>query len=123
MTTRREEIAWAAGLFEGEGTVILRRNKNQAWTASIFSTDQDVLLRFHRVIEVGKLYGPYTRKNAAARPHHKPQWRWAVSDRDGFLKFAALVRPWLLSRRAARLDQAIGDMRKLTSGRWPEKGK
>lgn len=107
--------AWAAGLFEGEGTIVKRANKTPAWTASISSTDEDVLQVFYNVVGVGKVYGPYGYSNDSnrRRDHHKQYWRWSVSDKAGFLQFAQKLGPYLLSRRRARLKEARVDMVKL----------
>ncbi len=87
------------------------------------STDLDVVTRFAGVIGVGKLYGPYGYVNDAnrRRDHHKQYWRWSVHDRDGFLDFAKLVGPHLMSRRKDKLDEAVADMKQLSRGRWPKK--
>ena len=72
MTASAEEIAWAGGLFEGEGC--LGRYGN-VFVMRIHSTDEDVVRRFRDVVERGTVYGPYENsgKDGSIR---KPFWAW-----------------------------------------------
>lgn len=58
--SRREELAWAAGLFDGEGSA--SNNRRTATTSSIKLSvgqkDRRVLDRFHAAVGVGTVYGP-----------------------------------------------------------------
>ena len=56
MEANREDIAWAAGLFEGEGHVRLMKGYP---VAAITSIHIDLLERFRDIIGFGKVYGPY----------------------------------------------------------------
>jgi hypothetical protein len=56
MVTRDEEIAWAAGLFEGEGTFTWDYGRAQL---RVKMTDLDVLEKLLDIWSVGKVYGPY----------------------------------------------------------------
>lgn len=64
------ELAWAAGIFEGEGSLSLAAGKYPRITVSM--TDEDTMRRFARAMEVGKIYGPYT------RGRHKPYHAWTA---------------------------------------------
>lgn len=97
--------AWAAGLFEGEGTITRLGASTHRWQVAIVSTDEDVLRSFQSVMG-GKVYGPYTRGKA----HYKQQWRWSIADKAGLLAFAKKVRPYLHARRRSRLDEAVADL-------------
>jgi hypothetical protein len=119
-----EEAAWAAGLFEGEGCFIIsstnRRGRRFRYAAAAITlTDFDVLSRFLDVVGVGRINGPYLKKylTVGGKPY-KPHWRWQVQDRDGFRFFASAVKPWLGTRRLARLEVVLAG----TSGtyRYPE---
>lgn len=64
MSTRREDLAWAAGLFEGEGhwrrSDRLRNGYRwNEWSASIQMQDVTVLQRFLDVVGIGRIRGPY----------------------------------------------------------------
>jgi len=71
----REQLAWAAGFFDGEGSMVAgtKRQRSVAY-AQIGQSDRQVLDRFCAAVGVGKVYGPYgpykTSGNAlATKPH------------------------------------------------------
>ena len=107
MPTRAEEIAWAAGLFEGEGCVT---EVGGTFTLALTNTDEDVVRRFDEVVGYGRLYGPY---QISARDGHKrkPIWRWVASSYQA-LDVMQMLSPWLSKRR---LDRAF----ELTDLRFP----
>lgn len=100
------EIAWAAGLFEGEGCVSVQRPKHAPNVVQVrlqvTSTDRDVLEKFADAIGCGRLYGPYDRD-----PSRKPVGYWFASSRADVDRAAEAMRPWLCSRRIAALDAAL----------------
>lgn len=69
------ELAWAAGFFEGEGSVFKHSTKTKTprLAASLDQTDAPELIeRFLRAVGVGKTYGPYGSGSGRLR------WRWAA---------------------------------------------
>lgn len=108
MTEQNREWAWAAGLYEGEGTVTKSKN-GTTYTISMGMTDEDVVRRFHQVIGCGKVYGPYQPK----RQGSKPFWRWSVSDKKGTLRFAERVLGWLGQRRQTQLNPVLARARRI----------
>src|SRR4051812_22686949 len=100
------EIAWAAGLFEGEGNIqFWRHPKGHAQIRlSLTSTDEDVVERFHAIVECGSTRGPYRRKN---KPSYKPYWVWSVQAFAELERVATLFEPWLGARRRQSLQEAI----------------
>jgi hypothetical protein len=68
MVTREEEIAWAAGLFEGEGTFTWDYGRAQL---RVKMTDLDVLEKLLDIWSVGKVYGPYE-TNSKEAPCENP---------------------------------------------------
>lgn len=100
------ELAWAAGLFEGEGTFTLarvRRDGRPELTyarASVVSTDRDVVERFHAAMGVGSITVEKRRERG-----HKDLYKWGVQSRAGFKVAANKLRPWLCARRRARLAE------------------
>lgn len=100
-------LAWAAGLFEGEGSFDVRRNNVKGvWYSyirlQIDSTDEDVLQRFLDVVACGKVYGPYEdrRKN---RLGDKPYWKYTVSGKPA-ISLALKLKPFLCKRRTQKLE-------------------
>ena len=94
--TGLKSIEWAAGLFEGEGT--LYRRKNGRWHIRIKMTDLDVLEDFLGVIDAGHLTGPYHPPSLKA--HHKPFWHWEAGRRDDLLRVVQKLLPYLGHRRS-----------------------
>jgi hypothetical protein len=63
------DIAWAAGLFEGEGTIVDSTGSVQL---RVKMTDLDVLEKLFDVFGVGGIYGPYesgSRDGRVRKPH------------------------------------------------------
>jgi hypothetical protein len=96
-----DEIAWAAGLFEGEGTIsqISRHRGSFDLQVAINMTDEDVLSAFDEIVGRGKVYGPYLPLSHGDR--REPFWRW-VAIGDAGHDVLDLVGPWLFARRTAQ---------------------
>src|ERR1700682_2480172 len=101
------EIAWCAGLFEGEGNIGVARSAPYQGRfeprLQIRMTDEDVLVKF-RSLMGGRLTGPFIQKNP---PGAKPYWIWIVSSWDEFDRVGSQLRPWLCNRRSARFDLVL----------------
>lgn len=63
------EIAWAAGLLEGEGSFIM---SDRAITIAVNMVDRDVIERIASLLG-GQAYGPLDRSHV--KPWHQPIWR------------------------------------------------
>lgn len=105
---KQTDIAWLAGLYEGEGCLFLgKRIKSQKYNRQgeilyqwdITSTDNDILERacaiigFGKVINVGK-----------AEKHHKDRYRYRLNSAHEIYKVMKLVYPWLGDRRKQKAD-------------------
>lgn len=115
MTFNREKLAWAAGLFEGEGNFSFQSSKrtSRKIVARLLSTDEDVVREFHNVIGLGSVYGP--RKTSG----NKPAWEWTTTSFEDAQAVVTLLWPWLKSRRRqaakamlVRYHQVVTDPRK-----------
>jgi hypothetical protein len=100
MPSREEEIAWAAGLFEGEGC--LTRNNRVEPVARLNSTDEETPHRFSAVVRVGGVYGPYHQGG-----RRKAFWVWVACGWDA-LEVVDLLWPWLGERRRERARELFG---------------
>jgi hypothetical protein len=103
MATREEEIAWAAGLFDGEGSITL---SDDALHVRMRNTDLELIERFHDIIGVGAVYGPYTRRERDG-VGRKPVWDWVAREEDG-LDALAMMWSWLSARRREQAYVATG---------------
>lgn len=115
----RVEIAWAAGLFEGEGTITHTTARNnttgKAHRLSLESADLDVLERFVRVVGVGE--AKLVRRTP--RPGRKPTWVWKVDGRRRCEPVLRLLLPHLGRRRAERAREALEEMSRMRPDRLP----
>ena len=70
----KKKLSWAAGLFEGEGSLGWRmyRGRPSSPIAQLISTDEDVVRRFASVIGLGNVNGPYQ------YGEKKPYWQWSA---------------------------------------------
>lgn len=111
----REQLAWAAGIFEGEGTIATRRigkrEQDRAIVASIRMTDEDVIKRFHSIVKVGNVQGPSKPKN----PKWKPLWTWQTGSFEGSQAVTALLWAWLCSRRRAKIVKLLTEYHQIKS--------
>ena len=109
----RENIAWAAGLFEGEGCVgvygkpIGARGPRKSPAMKITMTDLDVLEKFQRIVGVGKVGGPRRHKG---KEHHKAFWSWSCNGTEKIQALLAAFWPFLCSRRQAKAADVIREM-------------
>jgi LAGLIDADG DNA endonuclease family protein len=86
----REELAWAAGFFDGEGC--FSWTTTQAWGCAVINqTNRESLERFQRAVgAVGKIYGPYTQRQKD-RWSRKPQWAFRAHRREHVQAIAAML--------------------------------
>ena len=100
------EIAWAAGVLEGEGcfSVFKRKDRPNTTTAAIFleMTDEDVVVRVRDAFNVGTIN---TRKRSD--PRRKPSWCWAVQNKTDIKTVLELIVPYLGIRRTAKVKELL----------------
>jgi hypothetical protein len=99
------DIAWAAGLFEGEGAA----SPNNGYPRlQMEMCDLDVLQRLQRVLG-GNINGPYQRTRVpqdsaafkwASQP--RPHYHWSINRRPLVELAVELMWPWLHERRRAQ---------------------
>lgn len=107
MDNRTEaEIAWAAGLFEGEGSFCVNRRNGNRPRATMSMTDLDVMERFLEIVGVGKI----SKIGRKQKGHHKDAWQWWTTEEEFHAVFN-LLKEWLHPRRVEAAETAIA-MRK-----------
>ena len=119
--SRREDLAWAAGLFEGEGCLHfqLPRNGRKAGgiRAHLTMVDEDVVRRFAEVIGRGRVSGPiYRRPTVGAvfffwapdgSPSKKPVYRWEISSFENVQAMIAMLWPWWNTRKRLKAREVL----------------
>ena len=116
------ELAWAAGLFEGEGCISVSRRGDRpspAWVLVLGMTDEDAVRAFHCIVGVGTVY---CRKEI---PNHcRAMWIWRCGSRNDIAYVLASFLPFLNKRRTAKAREAlneIAELQKSTNGRPPRR--
>ena len=97
---RYTDIVWAAALFEGEGSIFLRKDYPNSRYISISMTDKDVMQRFVNVVGYGNLNGPY-------KGTKQPYWSWECAKKIQVLRILKMFLPHFGIRRAEKAIEAI----------------
>ena len=106
------ELAWAAGFFDGEGNARFRMSarppqRSRAYgtfTIQIAQIGREVLDRFEAAVGIGKVYGPYTKKNGSQS--QITYFSYSAHGSTGEQAYA-LIRPYLSSVKRAQGDDAL----------------
>ena len=103
------EVAWAAGLFEGEGCITRNLSHGKSYRKlSMNMTDKDVMQKFVDIIGYGNLNGPYY--YSGDRAHCKPRWQWEIGRKGEVLRALKLLLPYFGERRAEKATEAINHL-------------
>jgi hypothetical protein len=108
----RHEFAWAAGFFDGEGWAnrsarSVQSRINQAGPEGM----PEVLLRFHRIVGVGRLKGPHRKEG------RQDLYWWEATSRPDIARVADLIGPWLCHVKRDEFERTLG--RSLPPTIWP----
>lgn len=95
------DIAWFAGLFEGEGCIYTPKGRHGVAIA-IKMTDRDVIKRVHSMFPNGNFH-EVPQKQA----HHKMQYEWRTGKSKEIVRILNLILPHLGERRTAKALELI----------------
>lgn len=99
------EVAWLAGVLEGEGCFGLYGQEGfDRFCVICVSTDLDVVESVHRIAGCGTVISRTPVEGT------KQAYQWATWDRDKVYGVLCLVRPYMHSRRAEKLEQMLSRM-------------
>jgi hypothetical protein len=104
MTT--DTNAWAAGLFEGEGSVYTCKRKGRARPRiymKVRMCDEEIVRKFHTAVGCGGVDGPLKSYGIGK----KPVWEWRTSAYGDIARLSWVFTPWLGSRRLAQFAKVI----------------
>lgn len=104
----RDLIAWAAGIYEGEGCVGTYPRpmaSNTAIRIQVAMSDGDIVARWGAAVGCGSMHGPYFRK------HFKPTYVWAISGHENCQYVIAMLWRWLGVRRRAQAAEMLARYR------------
>jgi hypothetical protein len=103
--TWREELAWAAGFWDGEGSTSIVKRDNSL-VASISQVDDEVesLHRFQNaVLGIGKIYGPHRQKNM----NHRSFFNWHAYGGSKVQAVIAMLWPFLGNIKKEQAAKAL----------------
>ena len=95
------EVAWLAGLLEGEGCFCIKSSGGAYINVSM--TDEDVVRRVHSLTGVGTVI-------THQRPNRKRVWTWRTGDREAVDQLAKTLLPHMGERRSAKIRDLIAHL-------------
>ena len=95
-------IAWMAGMYEGEGC--LERTSARGYRLNISSTDLDVIEK------IQAFAGGYVHPKKVYKDHYKPAWTWRLGDKESVKNLLTRMLPFLGNRRAYDALNALDTM-------------
>jgi hypoxanthine phosphoribosyltransferase len=110
----QDKIMWAAGLFEGEGSVMSVEN-GKTLSLSLAMSDEDVVKMFADVMGRGKVHGPYQYGKS------KPMWYWKVSSKDFVDEVFEVFKPYLGKRRLEKFAEVFSSWENYPGKRYPSR--
>ena len=110
----QEWKAWAAGLYDGEGSLYLLdhrshdgyRTAEMAVTQSSGTITPEVLQRFARIVAAGHINGPYQQRDA-----NLDVYRWKTAARGDIESVVASLWPWLGGVKRAQAKAVLDVIR------------
>lgn len=108
-------IAWAAGLFEGEGCIVFNKVK-ACRRLTLVSTDLDVLEKFQRAVGAGNI------RSRRVYGNRKPCWIWGVSRWPDVERTLKVFLPYFGRRRAAKARLVLANPKVRGMGVCPKCG-
>lgn len=99
------ELAWAAGFFDGEGTVsqtTASGTRRRYLILRIGHVDPRPLERFAAAVGVGRVNGPYEQKGGGGK--WSPHYAWQVAGSKAEFVFSQLV-PFLSPAKVEQYDR------------------
>lgn len=92
-------VAWLAGLLEGEGYFFVVRGHPRI---RMETTDEDVARRVQLIVGSGTLRGPFLRPLST-----KPVWSWQMASRATVEHWACTIYPWMGLRRRTQIARLL----------------
>lgn len=103
------EIAWLAGLYEGEATfgyAGTRRSGARAIRITLAMTDKDIVARAYELVGSGCFNPEYTRTSNKF-PDAKPVYEFSMAHQEDCRQFMLALLPLMGERRGARFKELI----------------
>lgn len=109
ITWNREDLAWAAGFFDGEGSTGCNWQKNHPngnryryLRMQVDQVEPTTLQRLQSILG-GKLTGPYSPRNI----NHSPHWHWVITSFEEVQFTVCRLWPWLSKPKRNQIKIAV----------------
>ena len=123
------ELAWAAGFFDGEGTVFVNHQKRVPHPArknparyditspviSVSQVEYQPLERFAKAVAGRKPTGPYKQKTENSRAYY----RWDACGRPSVLRILGLLWPYMSQPKRDQARRAWAELEKCKGPKSP----
>lgn len=107
--TTDTDIAWAAGLFEGEGCFSTwigdKKYNSRTFEANLTSTDEDIITRFYEIVGVGVIRTNKLKTQYNGR--RKQQWTWRTNKKHEIMFIGLLFKQYLGKRRTEKFQELM----------------
>jgi len=104
ITWNREEIVWAAGLLEGEGS--FHNPTNGQIQISCYSSDRDVLEKLLKIFQLGAIYNQTMYPDSMSK---KQMFVWKVGQRADVLAILFAIFPFMGERRKQKIKEIVAN--------------
>jgi len=108
----KEELAWAAGFFDGEGCTNCSTRTNGKSTKRyrllrmiVSQSEPTTLERFQAAVGFGRIEGPH--HCPSHPPNAKPKWQYKVDGLDKVQALALFLWPWLSEPKRQQIEVAF----------------
>ncbi len=108
----REDLAWAAGLFDGEGAIIRHKPTSNGYQLTLGMTDEDVVRRFHTIVGTGKVH-------CRTLESGKGFWQWYCGAATEIVPLLEAMLPFFGIRRTSKAQEALPLLRAIIEKRKP----
>lgn len=102
------DIAWLAGLFEGEGSMYIA--KNGGTRLAIGMTDRDVIERVNALVPCTQIQVVHPKPVRPEYSQPKTRYNWRISDPVKVREVLELLLPWFGRRRSARAQEVLAHL-------------
>ena len=114
------ERAWAAGFFDGEGSVYhytysCRKYRYPRITATIGQCHKAPLIRFQKAVGVGTIAGPYP----SSHKNGKPYWQWHANTLHDVLIVRKKLTKYLCQVKKTQFAKKVGEYERARRKRFP----
>ena|ERR1700674_523622 len=111
----REDLIWAAGFYDGEGSCcIVKTSRTPArpgfagrqhlgLNLQVAQIEPTVLHRFLAAVQVGKVYGPYP----SSQKGHQNYWQWQTGTFESIQYVICQLWPWLSAPKKLQARTAL----------------